>query len=178
MANNTRISSIRYSLAPRLSNPTDKNSEKKIYATVQSRETVGLDAIAEHMLEHGSPFTEGCIVGVLKDLKNCMAELLMEGFSVNIPGFERIYLTATCSGADSVEDFTTASIQKLNLRADFDAALEAKINANVEYEYCMTREAEAAAKKAHKEEVQAEQGGTSSNGSGNGGNGDNGEVTE
>lgn len=177
MANNTRISSIRYSLVPRLSNPTDKNSEKKIYASIQQRETVGLDAIAHHMLEHGSPFTEGTINGVLKDVKNCIIELLQEGYAVSVPGLIRFYLTATCSGADSVEEFSTASITKLNIRCDIDEYAEDKVNSNVEYEYCMTREAEAKAKKAHKEEVQAEQGGTPPN-SGGSGNGDDGEVTE
>ena len=49
---------INYSLGMRLSNPADKNSEKKVYAYAQVRETLTLNQLAKHISSHGSPYIE------------------------------------------------------------------------------------------------------------------------
>ena len=49
---------LNYSLGARLSKPNDKNSEKKVYATLQMRELIDIDALAEHMASHNTQFSK------------------------------------------------------------------------------------------------------------------------
>ena len=78
---NKTIGSVPYSLALRPSIPGDKNSEKKIYGTIQQRETIGLRQLAGHIREHGSSFSVGTLQGVLSDMVECTKELLKQGYT-------------------------------------------------------------------------------------------------
>ena len=164
------IGSVPYSLALRPCNPTDKHSEKKIYGSIQQRETIGLRQLATHIREHGSSFSVGTLQGVLADMVECTRELLKQGYSVNYEGLMRLYITASSEGVDSVEDFVPSiHLKRINLRGDVDDEVKTYLNSEVDYEYVMTREEQAKAKKAAKEALVQEGGDDGDDGGDNGG---------
>ena len=175
------IGCMPYSLALRPSIPGDKNSEKKIYGTIQQRETVGLKTLATHISEHGSSFSVGTLQGVLSDMVDCTRELLKQGYSVDFEGLMRLYITANSKGVDNVEDFIpSVHFTHINLRGDVDDDVMDFLNNNPEFEYVMTREEQAAAKKAAKAALVVEGSGSTggNTGGGTGGNGGSGSGGE
>lgn len=68
---------------------TKKNLQKleepaMTYAVAQSRNTLDIDAIAQHMVAHGCHYDEGDIIAVSKKLVGCVRELLLEGYTLNL----------------------------------------------------------------------------------------------
>lgn len=150
MANKV-IGSIPYSLGYRLVSPGDAESAKKIFATLQQRETVSLRLLAQHIREHGSSFSVGTLYGVLSDMVECTKELLKSGYAVDFEGLARFYLTCKSKGVEKDEDFNAATdITAINVRADVDSEATAYMNNDVDFEYVMTREEQQKAKKAAK----------------------------
>ena len=151
MAKKSTIGRVPYSLALRPSIPGDKTSEKKIYGLIQQRETIDLKKLANHLHEHGSSFSVGTLQGVLSDMVDCTCELLKQGYSVNFEGLMRLYITANSKGVDNVEDFDpSVHFTHINMRCEMDADVDNYLNNSPEFEYVMTREEQAAAKKAAK----------------------------
>lgn len=176
MANNKTIGKIPYSLALRPSIPGDKHSEKKIYGTIQHRETIGLKTLAQHIRDHGSSFSVGTLQGVLSDMVECTRELLKQGYSVDFEGLMRLYVTAKGQPVDDVEDFNPAvHFTRINLRGDVADEVQTYLNSELDFEYVMTREEQAKAKKAAKEALVVE-GGDSGDGGDDGDDGDDGET--
>ena len=161
-----------YSLALRPSIPGDKTSEKKIYGQIQQRDTIGLRTLATHIHEHGSSFSVGTLQGVLSDMVECTRELLKQGYSVDFEGLMRLYITANSQGVDKVEEFNPAvHFTRINLRGDVDDEVQSFLNSEPDYEYVMTRDEQAAAKRAAKAALVVE---GSANGQQTGGNGQQG----
>ena len=169
MANKT-IGSIPYSLSARLSKPNDKNSEKKVYATLQTNETVDKVLLARHMREHGSSLSQGTLEGVVTDLGGCIAEMLLAGHSVNLHPLGKFHLTASCEGADSADEFSPSAIT-LNVRFTPDQELVAEVNTRAEFTQQATRELQAQARKDARQAADETIGGNSGSGSGSGNNG-------
>ena len=90
----------------------NKNEKSKAYGKWYGRavinETVGVEDIAKHMVEHGSTFGLSTIVGVLTALSQCVPELLSEGIGVKISGLGAWYPMLDTNGADSPEKFKVA----------------------------------------------------------------------
>ena len=105
---------------------------------------------------------------------------LKSGYSVDYEGLGRFYVTLTSEGADTVDEFSTSLIKQVNLRFDVDNAASAEVNTDVEFEYSMTRQEQAKAKKAAKAALPNSTGDNSGGGNDNGGGngGGNGEITE
>ncbi len=127
------------------------------------------------MAEHNSNFSTGQILGVLTDMSACVIEFLKSGYSVDL-GLARFYLTLTSTGVGNVDDFATSLIKKVNIRTAVSKETVSAINNSPEFEFVLTREAEALAKKQAKESLPNF---TSQDDSGddNGGN-SGGEITE
>ena len=150
MANKV-IGWIPYSLGLRLAIPGDAESEKRVYALAQERETINLAMLAKHIKEHGSTFSTGTIYGVLQDMVECVQECLLSGYGVNIDGLGKFSNSLSSRGVEVAEDFNPASdITKVGIKFAPDAEAVAYINANAEYEYVGTREEQAEMKKAAK----------------------------
>ena len=79
----------------------------KWYARLKSIETLSTERLAKHISEHGSVFTADVVEGVMKKVKTCLVEMLLESKKVKIAGLGTFYLTAECTkgGADKEEDF-------------------------------------------------------------------------
>ena len=178
MANKV-IGSIPYSLALKVVNPNEgeENLEKKIGASLQERETITLDLLADHMSDHGTPFTKGVIKGVLTDMVSCTLELLKGGYGVDLTGLAKFSLRAQTNLVDTVQDFNAQTdIKKILIRTSIPEAATQFVNTDVDFEYVMTREQQAAAKKAAKAALPQDENSGSGNNGGNGGG--NGEITE
>ena len=90
---------------------------KKWFARAVAEETVGIDKLAEHMAAHNTPYSKGCIQGVLRDMVDCIKELLIEGKNVKIDNLAIFSVGITTRGADTAKDFTPAeNIQGCTLR--------------------------------------------------------------
>jgi predicted histone-like DNA-binding protein len=89
----------------------------KYYARAVHTSTMNTRAMAKHIMEHGGPYTEDVVMGVLMKYRNCMVEQLLEGNKVKIDGVGIFYLTLKTTGAESEEEFTaTDNIKALRIR--------------------------------------------------------------
>ena len=79
----------------------------KWYARLKSIETLSTERLAKHISEHGSVFTADVVEGVMKKVKTCLLEMLLESKKVKVAGLGTFYLTCECQkgGADKEEDF-------------------------------------------------------------------------
>lgn len=100
---------------------TNKKSTayNKWYARTAPTDTVDIDGLAKHMASHNTPYSQGCIRGVLHDMADCIKELLIEGKNVKIPNLVIFSVGLQTKGAPTADDFTAASIEgfRLNARA-------------------------------------------------------------
>ena len=89
------------------------------YARPAAGQVYDLDALAEHMAAHDTPFSKGVIYGVLTDMVECIQELTLQGVSVKIPDLAIFSVGFKSAGADSVKDFSASEhIKAYKLRAN------------------------------------------------------------
>ena len=167
---------INYSLGLRRTNPSDKNSEKKVYAYAQHNEVLNIDQLADHIQEHGSPYTADIIVGIARKLVSCIREQLLLGNKVKLGRLGAFYLTMIGEGADDAEKFNPADLIK-NVRVHWEPGKDfLNLVDNAKFRYMTTRKQQAQAKKDEKEALNDSLNGEGDNGSGNDNGG--GDVTE
>ena len=162
---------INYSLGLRKSNPSEKNSEMKVYAYAQSTEVIDIQKLAKHIQVHGSPYTRDIIVGVLTKAVDCVREQLLEGKKVSLGEMGSFYCTLSSEGVDSADEFNPAAhISAVNVRWDRGSEF-ADLLPEAEFHYVTTREEQAKARKEAKAAINAELngGGSTSGGSVTGG---------
>lgn len=58
----------------------------KYYAYADNETPIDLVGLAKHMSEHNTPFSEGTIIGILRDMVRCIRELNLNGQPVKIDG--------------------------------------------------------------------------------------------
>ena len=58
----------------------------KYYAYADNETPIDLVGLAAHMSQHNTPFTEGTIIGILRDMVKCIRELNLSGQPVKIDG--------------------------------------------------------------------------------------------
>ena len=91
----------------------------KWFAKNVVEETINLDALAEHMSNHNSPYSKGVIKGLLTDMIQCIKELLLEGKKVKIDDLAIFSLGIKNKlMADTEEEFTVSkNIEGVKLKA-------------------------------------------------------------
>ena len=91
----------------------------KYYAYPVVEETMDLQALAAHMEEHNTGFSEAMCVGVMKAMVKCIKELVLQGLAVKIDDLAIFSIgLKTKKGADSEDDFSVAkNIEGVRLRA-------------------------------------------------------------
>ena len=101
-----------------------KNNNKKsqyygsYYYHVVNLETVDLDALAKHMASHNTPFSQGAIRGVLKDLVDCIKELMLDGKKVKLGDLAIFSIGTRSKPAESEETLSpNTNIKGLSFRA-------------------------------------------------------------
>ena len=78
---------------------------KKWYGKVVHRGTMSTDELANHIMKHGSVYTDDVVLGVTRKLMHCIAEQLAEGYKVKLDGIGTLYLAATSVGVDHPDEF-------------------------------------------------------------------------
>lgn len=58
----------------------------RFFAFADNETPIDLVGLAKHMSEHNTPFSEGTIVGILRDMVKCIRELNLNGQPVKIDG--------------------------------------------------------------------------------------------
>lgn len=111
------------------------NNEKskafgKYYAYPVVEETMDLEALARHMEEHNTGFSEAMCVGVMKAMVKCIKEQLLNGKNVKIDNLAIFSVgIRNKEGAQIAEEFTVANnIAGVKLRARATGTLS---NANL-----------------------------------------------
>ena len=77
----------------------------KTYGKIIYRGTLGLNEMAEHIMKHGTVYTEDVVIGVITKLKNCIQEMLADGYKVKLDGIGTLYPVTTSSGVTDAKDF-------------------------------------------------------------------------
>ncbi|WP_028909058.1 DNA-binding protein [Prevotella sp. AGR2160] len=102
-----------------------KNNNKKSpvfnkwFAYPVVEETMDLAALAKHMEQHNSGFSEAMCVGVMKAMVRCIKEMVLEGKNVKLDDLAIFSCgIKNAHGADSEDKFTTTeNIKGVKLRA-------------------------------------------------------------
>ena len=68
----------------------------KWLARAVADETLDTRALAEHMAKHNTPYSQGAIHGVLKDMTSCIKELLLDGKNVKLDDLAIFGVGETC----------------------------------------------------------------------------------
>lgn len=98
-------------------NPMNKEAAKKAYAVAQAKETLDLDAFAEHITSHGCVYSKGDILAILTIAISCIKEQLLAGNAVRLGDLGKFYISLTSKGADSFDDFNAATnIKKVAMK--------------------------------------------------------------
>ena len=64
------------------------------FGRVVHTETMDTEMLAQHIAEHGSPYTEDVVSGVLKKAEKCILEQLLDSKKVKLDGLGTFYLSA------------------------------------------------------------------------------------
>ena len=95
------------------------NTRKKVqktYGKIIYRKTLTLDDMAEHIMKHGSVYTEDVVIGVITKLKSCMQEMLADGHKVKLDGIGTLYPPLTSAGVDNAKDFSaTENVTRIGI---------------------------------------------------------------
>lgn len=127
-----------------MANPLHEDDPKKAYAFLQSRATLSIDEIADHMVAHGCQYDRGDIIAIIVKLVNCTKELMLDGYRISLGDLGMLYLSCRSRGAVSLEKFTTENIREI--RANFRASKQfAGLVQSVSLHRVPTRKAVAAA---------------------------------
>ncbi len=94
---------------------TEEGYATMAYGTAQVREVLDLDDFSKHIAAHNSPFSAGCIKGVLEDAVDCLREMMLAGNKVILGKLGGFYPELKTEGAVTTEDFTAANIKAVNV---------------------------------------------------------------
>ena len=89
------------------------------FGRVVHTETMDTEMLAQHIAEHGSPYTEDIVEGVLKKAEKCILEQLLDSKKVKLDGLGTFYLSAQNAkgGAESPDKFSVAdNVQGVRFR--------------------------------------------------------------
>ena len=135
-----------YSVAM-LRNPLHENDPKKAYAFLQSRGTLSIGEIADHMVSHGCNYDRADVVAIITKLVGCCKELLLDSYRISLGDLGQLYLSCKCRGAISLKAFTADNITSINVKFAPSKQFE-NLAANVSLHKVPSRKAVAAALEA------------------------------
>ena len=95
---------IKYSLVMR-GEPRNPERPKRAFASAQCLKTLTLEELAKHIKNHGCAYSTGDFIAITKMLAEATAEMLKEGYQVELDELGRFYITLGCEGAESMEAF-------------------------------------------------------------------------
>ena len=84
----------------------ERQKVKKTYGKIIYRGTLSLGDMAEHIMKHGTVYTEDVVIGVITKLKSCMQEMLADGYKVKLDGIGTLYPTLTSEGVTDAKEYS------------------------------------------------------------------------
>lgn len=106
-------------------NLQDTDAPEKTYAVAQSRGTLSLEEVADHISSHNSKYDEGDVYAVIVQALKCMRELLLDGYVIAMGKLGSFQVVLKSTGVcESVVDeetgkkpvFTAADIKDIRVR--------------------------------------------------------------
>ena len=93
-----------------------ENAGKKLwYATAVSDREMDFESFVTHISEHGSPYSRGCVHGVLMDALDHLQELILDGKSVRLSDLGLFSIGMSSKAEDTKEKVTAASVEGVHL---------------------------------------------------------------
>lgn len=142
------IQKVGYSVAMR-QNPINNEAAPKAYGTLQINGVIDIYSLGRHMSEHNSKYSRGDIVSVLIQLTDCMREMFIQGFKIQLGDLGSFTPTISTEGAETMEKFTEANIKEMNITFQPGPYLK-NLADEADFEYRATRVAQLATAKAEK----------------------------
>ena len=84
----------------------ERQKVKKTYGKIIYRGTLSLYDMAEHIMKHGTVYTEDVVIGVITKLKSCIQEMLSDGYKVKLDGIGTLYPVLSSEGVTDAKDFS------------------------------------------------------------------------
>ena len=84
----------------------ERQKVEKTYGKIIYRGTLKMADMVEHIAKHGTVYTEDVVIGVITKLKNCIQEMLADGYKVKLDGIGTLYPVLTSEGVDDAKDFS------------------------------------------------------------------------
>jgi len=106
-------------------------SEGRYFGRVLQTETLNTAKLARHIAEHGSPYTQDVVEGVLRKAESCILELILDSKKIKIDGLGTFYITGENQkhGTISIAKFNPkTSFKGLHIRFLPDQATEANLS--------------------------------------------------
>ncbi len=105
---------INYSIVMR-GNPSDQSIAKKAYAAAQYSDIMDINEFAEHIASHGCVYGRADIMGILVMAVDCIRELLLKGYKIQLGELGSFYVSLQSTGAESASDFSSANITRVKV---------------------------------------------------------------
>ena len=81
---------------------------QKTYGKIIYRGTLSLNDMAEHIMKHGSVYTEDVVIGVITKLKSCLQEMLADGYKAKLDGIGTLYPVCSSEGVADAKDYSAS----------------------------------------------------------------------
>ena len=114
MAANTK-GTLKYRKIQRTPQTGENAGKKKWYATAVTDREMSFEDFVSHISDHGSPYSRGCIHGVLMDALDHLQELILDGKSVRLGELGLFSMGMTSRAEDTRAEVTAQSIQGVHL---------------------------------------------------------------
>jgi len=103
----------------------------KYFGRILQTETLNTAKLARHIAEHGSPYTQDVVEGVLRKAESCILELILDSKKIKIDGLGTFYITGENQrhGTVSIDKFNPkTSFKGLHIRFLPDQATESNLS--------------------------------------------------
>lgn len=95
---------IKYSLVMR-GKPGKPEEPKQVFASAQSIKKMSLEEVAKYIKQHGCAYNVGDFLAMTDMLAQATADLLKEGYRIDLGELGEFYVTLGCEGAENRDDF-------------------------------------------------------------------------
>lgn len=146
------MSTINYSISIRSARPGVKKvnvKATKAFPVLQSKGTLTLDDLAQHISEHGSKYSRGDLKAVVSELTDCAREFLLDGKHIQLGELGTLRPVAKVVGADTAADCDSTCIKSLTVGFRPGKPLRSLLE-DAQFEHVPTVAAQADAKTAAK----------------------------
>ena len=114
MPTNTK-GTLKYRKIQRTPQTGENAGKKKWYATAVTDREMSFEDFVSHISDHGSPYSRGCIHGVLMDALDHLQELVLDGKSVRLGELGLFSMGMTSKAENTRNDVTAQSILGVHL---------------------------------------------------------------